>query len=89
MKTEYWINIKVNGVAVKLLATIEHAPFCDWKIQKLTFRGMAPGVAVFYTPSLLAKDEMASANQQIEDQMLADELENELHQKSFNLLGSE
>ena len=78
MKNQYWVEIKVNGVAVKLLATIIHMPYCGWRIEKLTFRGMVVGVAIHYTPSLLDENEMASAHQQIEDQILADKLEMEL-----------
>jgi len=75
MKTQYWIRLVVKGANVRLLATISHAPYCGWGIVKLTYRGMVPGVAIHYTPSLIDDDQIASANQQIEDQMLADEIE--------------
>ena len=78
MNNQYWVNIKVNGVDVRLLATIIHMPYCGWRIEKLTFRGMVVGVAIHYTPSLLDVNEMASAHQQIEDQILSDKLEMEL-----------
>lgn len=73
MNTQYWVNIKVNGVDVRLLATINHMPYCGWRIEKLTFRGMVVGVAIHYTPSLLDKNEMASAHQQIEEQIIKEQ----------------
>ena len=73
MNTQYWVNIKVNGVDVRLLATIIHMPYCGWRIEKLTFRGMVVGVAIHYTPSLLDKKEMVSAHQQIEAQIIKEQ----------------
>jgi methylaspartate ammonia-lyase len=85
MKTQYWVNIKVNGVNVRLQATINQAPFGEWQIEKLLFRGMVPGVAIFYTPSLLDEKALASATKQIEDQILADELESKINNRRVNL----
>ena len=82
MKNEYWIKLIVKGVEVQLLATIIHMPYCGWRIEKLTYVGEIAGVAIYYTPAPLTDEQKASANKQIEDQILA----NELHQEEFNLL---
>jgi hypothetical protein len=69
MKTEFWIEIIVKGVNVRLLATINHTSYCGWRIEKLTYVGMMAGVAIYYTPTPLTGEQLVSANAQIEHQL--------------------
>jgi len=92
MKTEYTVEL----LKAKFIATIIHSPSLihkpcrGWRISNLEFAGTVTKHRC--SAILIDKVQFDSAVQQIEaqidDQMLADELENELHQKSFNLLGS-
>lgn len=69
MKTQFPIKLRVKGIIVNLIATINHMPYCGWRISKLTYRGMIAGVAIYYTPTLLNEKQEASANAQIEYQL--------------------
>ena len=69
MKTIFPITLRVKGVKVNLVATILHAPYCGWRIHKLTYRGMVAGVAIYYTPTTLNEQQEESAIAQIEHQI--------------------
>jgi hypothetical protein len=72
MKTEFNVNL----IGATFRATIIPMPYCEWRISNLELISSAAG-NIRASAILIDDKQLASANQQIEDQMLADKIEQE------------